>query len=229
MSSFVRRLSSGVLVLSVVLGLSGCVTKSLSGDISIDENRSTLYSNDVITAATVTQSGKADYKWVFIGNHFDYALTSGADDFLRALVTGKIEQSRVSVSKNGVFLLNKDKKQFSGDISLTYRYQDKTERDQIIQILNLRYGSCSQTSGESGVCEINLTDIKGTIHKKATVPADVFRFNHPIKVNFYTQNGLSAKRALYPVAVAADVVMSPLYLLGAVAGFSIMGLIIMAH
>lgn len=216
-------------MLSVVLGLSGCVTDRLSDDIRSDEKGSTLYRNDVITAAAITQSGKTDYKWVFIGNHFDYSLTAGAEDFLRALVTNKIDQSRISVSKNGKFSLNKAKNQFTGNISLTYRYQNKTEQDQFIEILKLHYSNCSETSGESGVCEIDLTDIKGTIHKKASVPADVFRFNHPIKVDFYTENGLSAKRVLYPAAVAVDVVMSPLYLLGGVAGLSIIGLIIMAQ
>lgn len=228
MNHAVKRLFSGVLVIVTVLGLSGCATAKLSSDISSDEDGSTLYSNDVITAATVTQSGKADYKWVFIGNHFDYSLTSGADDFLRALVMGKIDQSRISVLQDGAFYLNKEKNQFDGNISLKYRYQDKADREQIDQILKFGYGDCSDTEGESGVCIIKLTNLTGTIHKKSTVPSDVLRFNHPVKVNFYTKNGLSAKRVLYPVAVATDVVMSPLYLLGGVTVLAIYGIAV-AH
>lgn len=221
------KITYGLSLILTILVLSGCVTKNLHGAIEDHENGSTLYSNDIITAAAMTDLGKENYNWVFIGNNFDYALASGGRDFFHALATGKIDKTRLTVDKNGAFTLKKDKKQFSGSIELKYRYQDSAERIYIVETLKLPLWRCSDKQGDEGECTISLNDLKGTLHKKAQVPDDVFRFTHPIKVNFYTRNGLSAKRALYPVAVATDVALSPLYLLGTVAVLGVYGTILL--
>jgi len=225
--NFVRKMVNGLSLVLTVLALSGCVTKQLKSEIKDHENGRALYSNDVITAATITESGKGNYSWVFIGNNFDYALTSGASDFLRALVSGKVDKTRVRVFEDGTFMLNKGKNQFSGDITLKYSYRDHSEKMLILNILKLSERYCSGNNKGAGECKIMLSDLHGTIHQKAHVPADVFRFDHPIKVRFYTPNTLSAKRLLYPAAVATDVVLSPLYLLGVVAVLSAYGIILL--
>ncbi|EEQ09194.1 hypothetical protein ymoll0001_31460 [Yersinia mollaretii ATCC 43969] len=46
-------------------------------------------------------------------------------------------------------------------------------------------------------------------------------------MNFYSKNASSAKRALYPVAVAADVVMLPVYLLGGAAVAAFYGVVLL--
>lgn len=81
LDDFVRKMVNGLSLVLTVLALSGCATKQLKNDIKDHENGRALYSNDVITAATIIESGKENYSWVFIGNNFDYALTSGASDF----------------------------------------------------------------------------------------------------------------------------------------------------
>lgn len=223
----VKKMVSAFSVLFIFLGLSGCATEILSDSISNHESGQSFYSDDIITAAAVTNVGADNYRWVFIGNHFDYSLTSGADDFLRALVTGGIDKSRLKVSEKGVFTLDKGKTRFSGNITLLYQYPNAVDARKIAGLLKLPYWNCSKNDGESGVCEIIINNIVGTIHKKSTVPAGVFNFSQPVPVNFFTHNSLSAKRALYPVAVAADVAMSPLYLIGVVAVLSVYGVLLM--
>lgn len=226
-NNFVKKIGYGLSLILAVLVLAGCATKKLKNEIRSDENGRTLYRYDIITAATITKSGKENYSWVFIGHNFDYALTSGAGDFLRALVTGKIDKTRIRVSEDGVFTLNKEKNQFSGEITLKYSYRDLSEKALILNILKLSEWYCNGSHKGAGECEIRLFGLAGTIHQKAHVPSDVFRFNHPIKVNFYTNNTLSAKRLLYPAAVATDVVLSPLYLLGGVAVLTVYGVILL--
>ncbi|MDH1319656.1 MULTISPECIES: hypothetical protein [Enterobacter] len=227
MDNFVRKMVNGLSLVLTILALSGCATKKLKNDIKDHENGRALYSNDVLTAATITESGKGNYSWVFIGNNFDYALTSGASDFLRALVSGKVDKTRVRVSEDGTFMLNKEKNQFSGEITLKYSYRDKSEKMLILNILKLTEWYCPGNNNGAGECEIRLSGLHGTIHQKAQVPADVFQFDHPIKVKFYTHNTLSTKRLLYPAAVATDVVLSPLYLLGGVAVLTVYGVILL--
>lgn len=227
LNNFARKMVNGLSLVLTVLALSGCATKQLKNDIKEHENGRALYNNDVITAATITESGKENYSWVFIGINFDYALTSGAGDFLRALVTGKIDKARIRVSEEAAFTLNKEKNQFSGEITLKYSYRDLAEKALILSTLKLSEWYCTGNHKGAGECEIRLSGLAGTIHQKTHVPADVFRFNHPIKVNFYTNNTLSAKRLLYPVAVATDVVLSPLYLLGGVAVLTVYGVILL--
>lgn len=216
-----KRIASVVVLIFAMLGMSGCVTKKLNNSIREHENGVGLYSSDNISAATFTQSGKDNYRWVFIGEHFNYSLTSGADDFLRALAMGKIDKSRITLSREGPFTLNKEKNKFSGDIELTYHYRTNAEREQISEYFPQSSWGCEAHAGVSAVCTIRLANLTGTIHQKSAVPSDLFYFSHPIKVNFYTSNTLSAKRALYPVAVATDVVLSPLYLIGFVTGFAV--------
>ena len=227
LDKFTKKLLNSLSVVLTILVLSGCATKQLRNDIKNHENGRELYNDDVITAATITESVKENYSWVFIGNHFDYALTSGARDFLRALVSGKIDKGRVRVSEDGTFMLNKGKNQFSGEITLKYSYRDQSEKMLILNILKLSEWYCLGDNKGAGECEIRLSELRGTIHQKAHVPADVFRFDHPIKVKFYTNNTLSAKRLLYPAAVATDVALSPLYLLGGVAVLSFYGILLL--
>lgn len=154
-------------------------------------------------------------------------LPPGGGDFLRALVIGKIDKTRIRVSEDGAFTLSKGKNQFSGEITLKYSYSDRSEKALILNTLKLSEWYCTNSNKGAGECEIRLSGLAGTIHQKAHAPSDVFRFNHPIKINFYTNNTLSAKRLLYPAAVATDVVLSPLYLLGGVAVLTVYGVILL--
>lgn len=147
--------------------------------------------------------------------------------FLHALVTGEIDKTRVRVSEDGSFTLSKERNQFSGDITLKYSYRDQSEEILILNTFKLSEQYCNSNNKGGGECEIRLSDLTETIHQKASVPADVFRFDHPIKVSFYTRNTLSAKRLLYPAAVATDVVLSPLYLLSGAAVLPIYGIILL--
>lgn len=68
-----------------------------------------IYQNDTLTAVAATPSGTGNFNWVFIGNNFDYSLTSGADTFLRAPVSGEINKSAIQIEQKGIFTLNKEK------------------------------------------------------------------------------------------------------------------------
>lgn len=72
-------------------------------------------------------------------------------------------------------------------------------------------------------CRIFLNNISGSIHLKSAVQKNILLFNNPFKVSFYKNNDLSLKRTLYPVAIAADVVLSPLYLIGVVTILGVYG------
>lgn len=216
MNGFIKTSVVRIAVLLMVFVLSGCMTDRLSESVSRSENGKTLYKNDTITAAAVTKMASGTYRWVFIGNAFDYSVSSGADDLLVALATKKIDSMRIKASRTGVFVLDKDEIRFNGSIALTYAYRDSTERAQVMEALQLRDWECRNTSTGAGTCNIRLKEITGDIHRKAAVPTDALRFTQPIAVSFYTRNGLSAKRALYPIAVATDVVLSPVYLIGGI-------------
>ncbi|HDW3273369.1 MULTISPECIES: hypothetical protein [Enterobacter] len=86
--NFSRKIAYGLSLILTVLALSGCVTRKLKNNIKGCESDYTLHNNDVITAATITESGKGSYSWVFIGDNFDYALTSGASVFFACVGDG---------------------------------------------------------------------------------------------------------------------------------------------
>lgn len=71
LDNFRKKMVNGLSLVLTVLALSGCATKQLKNDIKVHENGRALYNNDVITAATITESGKDNYSWVFIGNNLD--------------------------------------------------------------------------------------------------------------------------------------------------------------
>lgn len=199
---------------TLILNTSGCVTGSLFNDIAITENQRRPHHDDSITAAAITKNEKDEYKWVFVGNKFDYTLQKGADGLMRALASGEIDKTRIQASSKGSFMLGNARNRFHGYITLTYTYQNHEDREMFIRAVNISDARCSDTAGASGNCQISLGGLEGTIHRKSKVPDDVFRFNTPIEIGFYTEKTLSAKRVLYPAAIAADVALIPIYLLG---------------
>ncbi|HDL8234576.1 TPA: hypothetical protein PXQ89_001195, partial [Yersinia enterocolitica] len=143
------------------------------------------------------------------------------------LVTGQIDKKRIQVVSDGSFKLNDKKDKFIGNIELKYIYQTAVERDKIKLLIKNTDWNCSSNTETTGVCNISLDNLVGTIHRKSATPSDIFRFEHPLRVNFYSKNASSAKRALYPVAVAADVVMLPVYLLGGAAVAAFYGVVLL--
>lgn len=196
-----------------LLFLSGCATRDLSRDIRDDERETDLYSSDSIKTASLTPLEDKNYGWVFNGVNFDYALTSGVDDFLQMLVSGKLDKMQMEINKSGVFVLSRDKKFFTGYVDFTYRFKSVEERKLILAVTHNPEFNCHWNDDNSGVCKISLSGLRGTIHQKGIVPPDAFEFNHAFNVNFYTQRTLSSKRLLYPVTLAKDVVMAPVYVL----------------
>lgn len=199
-----------------VLSGAGCVTSKLSSNIRSYEKDQTFYKDDEILGAAATPSDGGKFQWVFIGKHFDYRLDSGAEEFMNALVTGKIDKYLLSVSREGDFRLNDKRSGFYGYIRLKFNYNNDIEKKQVSESLNSSSYMCYPTWQGNGVgeCEIYLYDLAGTIHQKATIPKDTLWFNKPVEVGFYTKNSLSVKRVFYPAAIAADVALSPLYLMG---------------
>ncbi|AIN17686.1 putative lipoprotein [Yersinia rochesterensis] len=206
--------------------LSACVTKQLSADIRGHETGYTHYNDDVIIGMSLAQQG-GNKSWAFVGTHFDYVLSSGVDEFATLLVTGQIDKKRIQVVRDGSFRLNDKKDRFIGNIELKYIYQTVVERDKIKSLIKNTDWNCSSNTETTGVCNISLDNLVGTIHRKGATPSDIFRFEHPLRVNFYSKNTSSAKRALYPVAVAADVVMLPVYLLGGAAVAAFYGVVLL--
>ncbi len=204
--------------------LSACVTNQLSDDIRGHEKGYTHYNDDIIVGVSLAKQGD-NKNWAFVGTHFDYVLSSGADEFLTLLVTGQIDKKKIEVVRDGGFNLNKKKDGFTGKIALKYRYQTAEERGKIEPLIKGADWNCPSLTETTGICNINLNNLVGTIHRKGATPADIFRFEHPLQVKFYSKNTTSAKRALYPVAVAADVVMLPVYLLSAAAVAAFYGVV----
>ncbi|WPM85054.1 hypothetical protein QNH14_00695 [Apirhabdus apintestini] len=67
--------------------------RSISNVIKNHESGEALYSSDVISAVAITETEQGKYNWIFVVEHFDYALTADGDDFMRVWVIGKIDKS----------------------------------------------------------------------------------------------------------------------------------------
>lgn len=214
-------------VIITLFFLSACATKKLSREIRDDERKTDLHNSDSITTASLTPLGDKNYGWVFNGVNFDYSLTSGVDGFLRQLVSGKLDKTKIKIDDPGVFILSRDKKSFTGYVDFTYRFSSAEERRLILAVTDNPEFNCHWNYDESGSCKIRLSGLRGTIHQKDIVPTDAFKFNHAFNVSFYTERTLSSKRLLYPVAIAQDVVMSPVYVLSGVLALSLYGVLLL--
>jgi len=216
MSTIVKLYKLSVVLLACFL-LSACaVTRELSNNIKQHETGSTFDNSDTLIGISLAQQEKKT-SWAIIGTHFDYILESGNPAFFSALVTGDIDKKNLKVVDKVGFDLVDGKSRFTGSIKLKYTYNTEKERSKISALFVDSWRYCKEDyyptdkSYPTGSCTLNLDNLRGTIHQKATTQPDIFRFEEPVKVSFYTKNSLSAKRALYPVALAADAVILPVY------------------
>lgn len=206
---FARR----ALVIITLFFLLGCESNKLSKEIRDEAKGGDLYSSDSIKTVSMTPVGGGKYGWVFNGIHFDYSLSSGVDEFLRLIVSGKLDKTHIEMNNSGVFILSRNKKSFAGVVDFTYHYYNEEERKLIWSVTRNPNENCHWNYDKSGVCNISLTELRGTIHQKSIVPTDAFKFNHAFNVNFYTEGSPSFKQEAYPVKIAKNVVMAPLYVL----------------
>lgn len=220
---FINKLLRNIILVIMIVNITGCVTSRLTESIGEHERGKVFYKDDEITGVAATKSVGGIYQWVFIGKHFDYKLDSNDDGFFQALVNGTIDKSRIIVNNDSKFYLSDDLTRYYGSIELTYRHVSNAEKVNISEELVSVGLSCSSESNGYEKCRIFLNNISGSIHLKSTVPKNIFLFSSPFKVVFYKNNDLSLKRTLYPAAIAADVVLSPLYLIGVVAILGVYG------
>lgn len=208
------KAATGVLfTLLVALLLSGCVTRRLNESIKKQEAENKLYSSDNIDAAAYVSLGGEKNVWVLKGTHFDYVLDAGGDEFLRAIAEGKLTASHL-ISGKGEFILSTGKKHFEGSLALRYRYTSENDMNALLPFVKDSGWSCSEHYDGTMGCTVILASLKGTLHQKSPDLASTVRLNQAVGVKFYTKSSPSMKRLLYPAAVVADVVMSPVYLVG---------------
>ncbi|MGR7195821.1 hypothetical protein ACU63M_06745 [Klebsiella aerogenes] len=199
----------------------GCATRALNNQIQSKESGRTEYNSDKIVGLALGKDSSHQQGWVFIGEHFDYLLTSGGEGIVAMLKSKDIDRQLIEIRNVGQFYISKDHLSFSGNIHLNYNKRDINAKTK--QVLEDNGFTCYGDNSSYGPCYAYIGNLKGSIHKKnkAQNNADILFFHKPFTVTFYADNGLSGARALYPVTIAIDVVTSPLQLLGTAIGLGI--------
>lgn len=217
---FIQTIKLGICGI-LILFTTGCTTSMLNEHIQSTESGRTKYDSDKIVGLALGQDSTHQRGWVFIGEHFDYLLTSGGEGIVELLKSKDIDRQLIEIRNVGQFYISKDHLTFSGDIHLGYNKRDINARTQ--QVLQDNGFSCDGDEQKPGPCYAHFGSLKGSIHQKNKTQnnADIVFFYKPFTVTFYADNGLSASRALYPVTIAIDVVTSPLQLLGTAIGLGI--------
>lgn len=190
--------------------LSGCLSFNLmlATDHEADYRKSD-WGADTIIALSLANDTNGNTGWVFVGEKFDYLLSSGGDNIVSILKDPVILRDKITVKKPTQFIIDPKRKEFSGKIQLHYRWTNSEDRDAI-----LNYGfTCNDSSR---ICLLLIKDLAGTIHKK-NKDQDItylMQFYHPVKVEFYQYKsnpfGPKTARVLLPVTLALDVVTLPL-------------------
>ncbi len=57
---------------------------------------------------------------MFVGEHFDYLLTQGGDNVVALLKDATIRRDKMRVKDGVKFLIDTDKKEFTGEVNVTY-------------------------------------------------------------------------------------------------------------
>lgn len=199
---------------SLVCGsLSGCISFGLMLATNKSDNfHESTWKSDTVTALSLGKDSNGKTGWVFVGKHFDYLLTQGGDNVVKLLKDATIRRDKMRVQDGVKFLIDTDKKEFTGEVDLTYAWVDEKDK-----LAALGYGF---TCADSAVnCMLSVTGLKGTIHQKNKdqSAAQQLSFYHPFTVEFYqyqhSMSGAKLGRVLLPVTLALDIVTMPLQLL----------------
>ncbi|NLS55162.1 hypothetical protein [Hafnia alvei] len=200
-------------LLLVCSSLSGCISLGLmlSTDRSNDFHKST-WKSDTITALSLGKNSNGITGWVFVGKHFDYLLTKGGDNVVELLMDPAIYREKIKVANNVHFLINPDKKEFEGEITLSYTWTNEKDKTAAIG-----YGFICKDNAIT--CSLSINNLSGTIHQKNSDQNAVklLPFYHPFVVEFYQYKrdliGPRSAWVLLPVTLALDVVTLPLQFL----------------
>lgn len=202
-SGFARTLVTA----SLYLSLTGCMTFTMLSTKSPHTTKD-KWKTDTIRGMSLAQDSNGTRGYVFIGQEFDYLLTAGGDNVVKILTDPLIDRHELQVAKEARFVLSGNRKKFSGELELSYRWTTP-EQKQAAE----GYGfNC-----ESKICSYKVSSLQGTIHKKGDNESSMqmLAFYHPFTVGFYEYNahaGLSdgAKNFLLPVTLTLDLVTAPL-------------------
>ncbi|ECC3553474.1 hypothetical protein AU825_14535 [Salmonella enterica subsp. salamae] len=197
----------------VCCSLSGCISFGLMLATNKSDNfHESTWKSDTVTALSLGKDSNGKTGWVFVGKHFDYLLTQGGDNVVKLLKDEAIHRDKMRVQDGVKFLIDTDKKEFTGEVDLTYAWVDEKDK-----LAALDYGF---TCADSAVnCMLSVTGLKGTIHQKNKdqSAAQQLSFYHPFTVEFYqyqhSMSGAKLGRVLLPVTLALDIVTMPLQLL----------------
>ncbi|VYU14037.1 hypothetical protein [Metakosakonia massiliensis] len=202
-SGFARTLVTA----SLCLSLTGCMSYTL---LTAKSPRTTKdkWKTDTIRGMSLAQDSNGTRGYVFIGQEFDYLLTAGGDNVVKILTDPLIDRHELQVAKEARFVLSGNRKKFSGELELSYRWTTP-EQKQAAE----GYGfNC-----ESKICSYKVSSLQGTIHKKGDNESSMqmLAFYHPFTVGFYEYHshiGLSdgVKTVLLPVTLTLDLVTAPL-------------------
>ena len=200
------------LLFAMVMNVSGCFSWCLSQKIGSGTTTVTEFSSDDIVGFSEGIDSNKNKGWVFVGNNFDYLLTSNGDVIAQLLRDNNIDKTKLSANDNERFVISPDGLYFDGEINLSYDYSGDatgTVSDYLV-----KYGfKCSSDN----LCGLKISKLHGSIHKKNPNQnnGNILKFHHPVAIKFYQYKEISTLGAavLYPVTVAADIVTSPLQLI----------------
>jgi len=207
-----------IAILFMAFVLSGCNTVLLYKSTEGGGVTQQKWTSDTVIGLGLTKDADMKEKWVFMGKQFDYLLTSGGDEMVKLLQDQNIDRQELSVNKSVgkggfisevKFIIDKDKKTFSGDINLQYHIKNDDNKKAIE-----KYGFACISS----TCTLT-KHIQGTIHakNKNQNEASMMTFYHPFTVEFYrikyTGDHTAVRSVLTPFAVTADIITAPLQLL----------------
>ncbi|EBV0894193.1 hypothetical protein DNU48_12105 [Salmonella enterica subsp. enterica serovar Agona] len=200
-------------LLLVCCSLSGCLSFGLILATDKEGNRhQSTWKSDTVTALSLGKDSNGKTGWVFVGEHFDYLLTQGGDNVVALLKDATIRRDKMRVKDGVKFLIDTDKKEFTGEVNVTYAWVD--EKDKLAAV---GYGFICADGAVN--CTLSVMDLKGTIHQKNKDQSvtQQLAFYHPFTVEFYqyqrSMSGAKFGRVLLPVTLALDIVTMPLQLL----------------
>ena len=193
--------------------LSGCISVGLmlATDRNNDVHKS-IWKSDTITALSLGKDSNGLTRWVFVGKHFDYLLTKGGNSIIELLMDPTIYREKIKVANNVRFLIIPEKKEFEGEIKLSYTWVN--EKDKVSAI-----GHGFICKDNASTCSLSINNLSGTIHQKNSDQnaAKLLPFYHPFIVEFYQYKtdliGPRTTWVLLPVTLALDIVTLPLQFL----------------
>lgn len=208
----INKISTASILFITSLFLGGCNTNELKNSIHDEESYNYSFSSDKIIGLSAGISHEDQKGWVFIGEHFDYLVTTGVNGIVTLLKNKNVDTSRITISPPPKFIITDDN-DFTGEMTLTYDYP---EHDQALKLALISSGFNCDDNARHLQCWSDILHLKGSIHNKNKTEdaGKIIYFHKPFAVTFYKKSGYSAKRALYPVAIAADIVTFPIQLIG---------------